>query len=88
MRSIENSNNFMQPYIYQGNIVEFESNEGTEYVPEDAAPDMPPEWEYIELHVNTLYGRLSASGYLDCTPWTIGASEDAVLDDLEDSYGD
>lgn len=32
-------------------------------------------------------GRLSAPGYLDCTPWDLGATEDVVRAVLREVYG-
>jgi len=34
------------------------------------------------------YGRYSAPGYLDCTAWTWGATEEAVEAALNSMYGD
>jgi len=87
-RSVENPRNFMQPYIYHGDVMEVEENGEFHLIP---VKEMTLEDEGNEtgtLYQNVYYGRLSADGYLDCTPWVWGTSEEDVLDELEDLHGD
>lgn len=87
-RSIERLGSFMQPYIYQGDVMEVEENGECHLIP---VKDMTLDDEAREtgtLYMDVYYGRLSADGYLDCTPWVWGTSEEEVLDELEELHGD
>lgn len=87
-RSVERPGNFMQPYLYHGDVMEVEENGEFHLIP---VKEMTLEDEANEtgtLFKNVHYGRLSADGYLDCTPWVWGISEEDVLDELEDLHGD
>lgn len=88
MRTIENPDNFMQAYVYEGDMAEVEDDfdDGTTYLVPVA--DLDHDEEAIRYLRGVFYGRLSANGYLDCTPWIVGTSMDGVLDDLEALYGD
>ncbi len=86
-RSIENPRNFLQVYVYQGDVSEVEENGDYHILP---LKEMDLEDEAREtgtLFTDVFYGRLSADGYLDCTPWHWGHTEEEVLDELEDLYG-
>lgn len=77
---------FMQPEVYTGPFYAIESNCGSEFFPADGdTPESlgyPAETEY-EIRQGTL-GRLSASGYMDCTDWTPYESESEALAILRD----
>lgn len=93
---------FMKRYVYQGDyyLVEFDCG-STECVPVDVSGlvetngdlqdyvegkiDEPD--EFPELHTG-FYGRYSADGYCDRTPWSWGDTEQEVIDELEEYYGD
>jgi len=87
-RSIENPRNFMQVYMYQGDVSEVEENGEYHILP---LKEMSLEDEAREtgtIFTDVYYGRMSANGYLDCSPWHWGHSEEDVLDELEELYGD
>lgn len=88
-RTIENPDNFMQPYVYQGDMVMLENKQGEGFLIEKEYQfDNMEEYPIIaEVFTDVFYGRLSASGYMDCTDWTIGKSVEDVLNQLEESYG-
>jgi hypothetical protein len=50
--------------------------------------------DFLEGHVQTLQirtgylARMSAPGFMDCTPWTIHTTEREARDALEELYGD
>ena len=87
-RSIEREGNFMQPYVYHGDIMEVEEDGGYRFMPlnEMSLDDEAKETGHI--YKDVYYGRMSADGYLDCTPWLWSKTEDDVLDELEELYGD
>lgn len=87
-RSIERPGNFMQPYIYHGDVMEVEENGEFTLMPMQEMTLEDESKETGHIYENVYYGRLSADGYLDCTPWVWGTSEEDVLDELEELHGD
>ena len=79
---------FMQPEIVYGEWCEIETDHGAFLVPaEDAegACANAPNGAIAERKQG--YGaRLSAPGYLDCTEWTVFATEDEARTYLTDTY--
>lgn len=87
-RSIEDPRKFMQPFVYHGDVMEVEENGEFHLVPISEMTREDERNETGTLYQNVHYGRLSADGYLDCTPWVWGISAEDVLDELEDLHGD
>ena len=82
---------FMQPCIYQGNIVEFDTSDGTYFVPEEYSADFAQQYTDEQIydmtyHRDTYYGHMSAGGYMDRTEHIIGDSPVLVLKSLYDLY--
>lgn len=46
------------------------------------------DWAYTIERKSGYVGRMSAPGYMDCTSWVAGASEDEVRAELDRMYGD
>lgn len=44
--------------------------------------------ESVTLKKNVWFGRLSAPGYLDCTPWTWATTQRELRSQLHQLYGD
>ncbi len=75
-----------------------ETTHGTEFLPVDLIGKDPADSDafqpYCEGMVQTWeltqgYGaRLSAPGYLDCTPWSVFKTEEEAERYLEEMYGD
>lgn len=97
------SNSFMKPEIYKGWYFRVETTAGIEVVPAHAcgrtcATHVEALLNYLEgkpLDSDELIvaedgwlARLSAPGYLDCTPWTVHASEREAHEHLEEMYGE
>lgn len=45
-------------------------------------------WAWTIERKTGFVGRMSAPGYMDCTSWVAGATEDAVKAQLDSLYGD
>lgn len=86
---------FMKPALYKGAYYEVETTAGTEVVPEDvvgeAVRDLPLFCEgdvlsYEKIESGILC-RLSAPGFMDCTPWsackTVEEARELLLSLLE-----
>jgi hypothetical protein len=91
----------MRREVYHGAYYSLETNCGTEIVPYDVAgratcnSDLQDYCEgkvlspSEEVHLEEGWlGRLSAPGYLDCTPWGAYETEREAIEDLQDMYGD
>ena len=92
---------FMEPEIYHGAYYSVETDCGTEIIPEDVAGRVNHNsdlqdycegkilepLEYVTRNGGWL-GRLSAPGYLDCTPWGVYDTEQEAIDSLQEMYGD
>ena len=92
---------FMQPETYHGPYYVVDTGAcGITFIPCDVHPGAsdPAELrDYVEstsdptgweLEVKTGWlGRYQAPGYLDCTDWTPGDSEEELLAELRDMYG-
>lgn len=84
---------FMEPDIVFGEWYEVETTHGTEWVPADlGGPDSLQ--DYCEGTIQEVKGpiegwgaRLSASGYMDCTDWTVFSTEEEARAYLEETYG-
>ncbi len=97
------ADSFMQPEIYFGSYFEVETVLGTEIVPGDVTsrtastiaeyfadyvegrildPDADAEYKHGWL------ARMSAPGYLDCTPWGAFETEQEAMDYLVEMYAD
>jgi hypothetical protein len=92
---------FMLPMIEHADWWEVESSDGGTYVvPASLVGDINPSnpddlatfCDYIEgapesAERRTAWGaRLSAPGYMDCTPWTLHETEAAARRELRDTY--
>lgn len=74
-----------------------ETTAGTWYVPGDVESDRDSLDDYVEGKIQDpdedvtavfgYFGRMSAPGYLDCTDWTFGETEEEVRNELSASYG-
>ena len=94
---------FMKPYIYEAGYYLVETTDGTYCVPDFVVGatgtilaenfvdyvegEIEDPYEPVERHVGFV-GRMSASGYLDCTDWVYGSSLNDVEQQLEDLYGE
>jgi hypothetical protein len=96
---LENEMPFMQKQIYYGSYFEIDTTAGTEIVPQDISGDVADVSElrdylegtplYDEFGCGTGWlARMSAPGYLDCTPWGAYRTEDQAHDALDDMYGE
>jgi len=88
---------FMKPEIYRGSAHVVETSEGIEIVPVDVAgegaslADLAQYCDGKPIESETRAGvlaRLSASGYLDCTPWGLYDDVGEAKQALADMYGD
>lgn len=88
---------FMKPQIEEGSWIEIETTHGTESIPMDVpigglfapAENLKDyiEGEYISHDVKHGWGaRLSAPGYMDCTPWCVFDTEDEAKEYLLEMY--
>lgn len=85
----------MNLYTYRGKYWICETSCGTEIVPFDVESDSTRLESLVEGEIEDLpelregwYGRYSAPGYLDCTPWHWAESEAALVAELKGLYGD
>ena len=94
---------FMKPEICHGDYFRLVTSDGAEIVPADMlghrstyrAEDLAPyvegkaddPTEIVEMKTGW-FARMSASGYLDCTPWGEYPSEAAARQYLIETYGD
>ena len=81
---------FMEPEIYEGCYVEVDCEDGsTEFLPWDVWADVGEDaLESPSVKAREkggLLGRLTAPGYLDCTPWTPYNTKEEALADLEET---
>lgn len=84
---------FMNPDIFEGDMWEVETREGTSFFPcgnftidEIKELSLNPDDEVEK--VSGWWGRMSASGYLDCTDWTGPfGTEEECMEELENMYG-
>ena len=92
---------FMQKQIERGTWVVIDTAEGTVVIPADLCGPNPGAEEVLQytevFNANQIYSvktvegvgaRLSAPGYMDCTPWAFYDTEEEALADLEDMYGE
>jgi hypothetical protein len=94
---------FMEKQVYQGDGWIAETDNGCVVIYDWNAPDVEAlsarigEKVWIGDHFGTLegvsyvrgyFGRMSAPGYLDCTPWEYSASRAELERLLSDLYGD
>jgi hypothetical protein len=78
---------FMEPQYVLGSWVEVEDKYGeTRYVPAEYAEDLEEGEHAVRLHPLKVGARLSASGYMDCTEWSIFDTEEAARDYIRDTY--
>lgn len=91
---------FMQPVVYQSDYFAIETTHGTEIVPcdlvcrgaittsklADYLEGKPLNPEEIVVASPGWVGRMSAPGYLDCTDWIAGKTEQEIRAYLEDMY--
>ena len=84
---------FLKPQYEQGRWVEVETTHGTESLPLDLVGEDPSpedlrdylEGDYLSHEVVEGVGvRLSAPGYMDCTPWTVFSSMEEARTYLQD----
>lgn len=80
---------FMQPETYHGLIRVFETNFGTEVIPDEYYHEDFLAGKVIsEETIEGWCGRMSAPGYLDCTEWSGPyESEETTLEELKELYG-
>lgn len=90
---------FMQPEVYFGYAYEVETTCGIELVPWDAVGDVKcveDLQDYLDggicgdqplVKLAGFLARLSAAGYMDCTPWTIHDTEMEAMEYLGETYG-
>lgn len=64
------------------------ADEMPESIRADLAQFEGPEFELAEFMPNVFGARLSAPGYLDCTEWTVHASEAEAEEYLSETYGE
>lgn len=95
---------FMEPQIYEDSYFEIETINGTECIPcsvcgiytttkrENLLDYCDDDRVYNpEERVSPRHGwicRMSAPGYMDCTPWTAFKTEQACMEYLDEMYGD
>lgn len=86
---------FMKAYVYQGKFWLVETTHGTECVPFDVETDPTQLGSLVEGEITEVpeahdgfYGRYSAPGYLDATPWRYGYTAEEVEGELDEMYGD
>jgi hypothetical protein len=88
---------FMQPQIVFDDWWKVEGQDGTTFLPYDlVGPDPTPFSfaQYLEsgkpaitFEIVKGYGaRMSAPGYMDCTPWTVFETEDQAKEYLKETY--
>lgn len=89
---------FMKPDVQYGSFYDVETTFGREIVPVEVCPGAETVGDlgdYLEgrpygvlceapIVSEGWLGRLSAPGYMDCTPWSVYASEEEALEDLLD----
>lgn len=94
----------MEQQIWYNRWIEIDGNNGIEYVPFDhvfnqntktLSPNKEELQDYYsgnridEISIIDGYGaRLSMSGYLDCTDWTVFRTREEAIQYLDDTYGD
>ena len=85
---------FMKPDVFKGEAWRVETTHGTFFVPADVESDPDKLGDYVEgvieetpEKVHGWLGRMSAPGYMDCTDWCFGETEEGVLEQLRDFYG-
>lgn len=88
---------FMTPQYYETDYYSVDTNIGTEIVPCDVCNDGTKLSDYVEGNVIYLtgtkrkhgwVGRLSASGYMDCTEWIAASSMEGIKTLLTELYGE
>lgn len=86
---------FMTPQYEQGLWYEVETTHGTEIIPADlvgedgGGEELKPylEGKYVSHEMRSGVGvRLSASGYMDCTPWTVFNTVEEARAYVEGTY--
>ncbi len=93
---------FMKPQVYKGTYFEVDTTEGLQVVPTDVIgrtmnvhveallnylEGRPLDDEQMCEVQEGWLARMSAPGYLDCTPWSAHASESDAHQFLEQQYG-
>ena len=89
----------MKKEVYESTYYLVETTDGTECIPSDVCgpvdnPIMLQDYcrgiiDECGFEFRSGYvGRLTMPGYLDCTEWVHGETEDDVLETLEFLYGD
>ena len=99
----KNPGGFMQEFIYQGDGWIAETSDGSIVIYDWNAPDVDDLRKHIgkKIHLGDIYGvlesvehvkgwfgRYSAPGYLDATPWEYAKTRKELESTLRDLYGD
>ena len=86
---------FMEPEIVHGEWYEVETSNGTWWLPTDVCLEkdlkgyVDGEIQEVTVRAQCWGGRLSASGYMDCTDWCAGfESEEEAKAYLTEMYGE
>lgn len=90
---------FMERQVVHGDWLRVETDNGTEFIPADLADkdDWDDIAQYIEGDVESIEdvegvtgwgARMTAPGYLDCTPWSVFDTKQEAEDYLTEQYGD
>ncbi len=79
------SEDFMQPQVYKTTWIQFDDDDGTNFV---QAEYYEPADDHTEKStLRGYYGaRLSAAGYMDCTDWSVFKTEREALEYLLETY--
>lgn len=94
---------FMQPQVFHGGYFKIETTIGTEIVPAHVVGQTTDThtkrfYNYVEGRPLDLFAtipyqegwlaRMSAPGYMDCTDWSVHATEEAAYAALAELYGE
>lgn len=87
----------MQPQIVYDDFWQVEDEDGITFLPVDLIGENPEPVDFSDHlesgkpaeHYRVIEGygaRLSAPGYMDCTPWTVFATKQEAVDYLKETY--